>query len=111
MPESMIVSSLAASDNLSQLTLKGYVASTRELGDFLKKINTADLFKNSILSAINVAAGDPKQAGKIPNITGIGYEIIIALHTDKMFAFIDSDRKNKSVDEISKSNHKLLKCN
>jgi len=87
MPESMVVSHLATSDDLSQLTLNGYVASTRELSLFLKKLNEADIFKNSILSAISVAAGDLKPAGNHRTQTDIGYEIVIALHTAKMFAF------------------------
>jgi len=93
MPKSMIVSLMTASDNLSKLTLKGRVASTHELGLFLKKINTTDLFENSILSAISVATNDLKQANDHQTKTDIGYEIVIALHTDKMLAFVDGGHK------------------
>ncbi len=93
MPLTMIVNHFAVSDNLSKLTLKGRVASTHELALFLKKINTTDLFENSILSAISVVISDPKQAGSRLTETDIGYEIGIALHTDKMLAFIGGDRK------------------
>ena len=90
MPQSMIVNRLATSDNLSKLTLKGRVASTHELGLFLKRINAADLFRNSILSAISVVISDQKQASD--SQTDIGYEIVIALNTPKMLAFIAGDR-------------------
>jgi hypothetical protein len=93
MPQTMIVSLMATSDNLSELTLKGRVASTHELSLFLKKINAADLFNNSILSAISVAIDDLKQADNHPTQTDIGYEIVIALHTDKMLAFVDNSPK------------------
>jgi len=93
MPKSMIVSLMTVSDNLSKLTLKGRVASTHELGLFLKKINATDLFENSILSAISVVTSDLKQANDNQTKTDIGYEIVIALHTDKMLAFVDGGRK------------------
>ncbi len=93
MPQTMVVSHLATSDNLSELTLKGRVASTHELSLFLKKINAADVFKNSVLSAISVAIDDLKQADNHPTQTDIGYEIVIALHTDKMLAFVDGGPK------------------
>ena len=91
-PQTMIVNHLATSDDLSELTLKGRLASTQELGLFLKKINAADLFKNSILSAISVVINDLKKASNQTQ-TDIGYEIVIALHTDKMLAFIDGGNK------------------
>ncbi len=91
-PQTMIVNHLATSDNLSELTLKGRLASTQELGLFLKKINATDLFKNSILSAISVVINDLKKASNQTQ-TAIGYEIVIALHTDKMLAFIDGGNK------------------
>ena len=93
MPKTMILNHLATSDNLNELTLKGRVASTHELSLFLKKINAADLFKNSILSAISVVINDQKKASDSPTETDIGYEIVIALHTDKMLAFVDGGRK------------------
>ncbi|MDM8539468.1 hypothetical protein QUF90_00130 [Desulfococcaceae bacterium HSG9] len=93
MPPTMIVSLIAVSDNLSKLTLKGRVASTHELSLFLKKINAADLFNNNILSAISVAISDQKQADNSPTQTAIGYEIVIALHTDRMLAFVDDGLK------------------